>query len=572
MRIIFLAIVLFTASLNIALANSPKRVALVVGNASYSHASQLLNPINDATLISQKLTELGFRVHFVRNATFSKFTTALRSFEADLSKAETGLFYYAGHGMQFRSENYLLATDATVIDQQDVVTSGKSLNSILRMMEANVPLSLVFIDACRNNPFADNLRKKLAGKARALGLDRGLAIPEQTANSLVAFATKPNEVALDGDQENSPFTIALANHLQTPNIEVSTMLKRVTNDVLEMTDQKQRPEVVASMASEFYFFHNDALVSPILTFDNDVERETAATLALKKAVAENTVTSYRAIIERFPKTVASDLADKILKDLQDELIESPGNITGTTDSAISAQMLLDRMETASKTGKTIRITKASPEAIERSLQLGDSGYKKIQAALNMLGHDAGTADGVFGSKSRSALRQFQIASRIEDTGFIDQNSLLNLIKVFEETPKIYDGLWHLQVHRFNPHPEDPYQVNGRTLLSTAKLRMRDNQFFLLDWTNPAGRSRNDNRNPFANFRGEVSSGNKLTMRLEADFLFSKRKTKVVQIKGTLPEFVAYGSTLNFNGPRLEYNGPKDEIWVRLELKRQAPEE
>ncbi|WP_269580709.1 caspase family protein [Roseibium sp. Sym1] len=550
-----------------------KRVALVVGNSSYRHAAPLDNPINDANLIANKLTDLGFQVHLVRDASFSGFTDALRAFEEDLQSASTGMFYFAGHGMQFREENYLLSTDAKIIDQQDVVTSGKNLNSIIQMMEARVPLSLVFIDACRNNPFADNLRKKLASRARALGLNRGLAVPERTANSLVAFATKPNEVALDGDSDNSPFTIALAKHITTPNIEVSTMLKRVTRDVLDLTGQKQRPEVVASMSSEFYFFHNSALIAPVVTYDNDVEREAAATLALREAVGNNTILGYRTIIERFPKTMASDVADKLLKDLQKQTIEQgqAAQSQQGSDLSVSTQTLLDRIGEASRTGATVTVASASPEQIERGLGLGAEGYKKVQAALNMLGHDAGTADGVFGTKSRSAMREFQVASRIEDTGFIDQETLVQLIRVFEETPKAYDGIWALEVHRFNPHPEDPYQINGRTLLSSARLRFREDQFFLLDWKNYAGESRNDDRNPFANFRGVVSNGNKLSMRLEADFLFQKKKTRTVEIRGTMPQFVAYDSRLNFNGPRLERVGPKDETWVRLELKRLPPE-
>ncbi|WP_298963738.1 caspase family protein [uncultured Roseibium sp.] len=547
------------------------RVALVVGNASYRHATQLSNPINDATLIADKLTDLGFRVHLVRDASFEKFTAALRKFETDLKSASTGMFYYAGHGMQFREENFLLATDAAIIDQQDVVTSGKNLNEIIGMMETHVPLSLVFIDACRNNPFADNLRQKLAGRARALGLSRGLAIPEQTANSLVAFATKPNEVALDGDTHNSPFTTALAKHIVTPNIEVSTMLKRVTRDVLEATGHQQRPEVVASMSSEFYFFHNSALVAPVVSYDNDVEREAAATLALKEAVRNNTVIGYRTILEQFPKTAASDVADSLLKELQQEKTSGTSRASQEqTELTVSAQTLLDRMSEASRTGAPLTVASTAPDVIEQSLGLGIEGYRKIQTALNMLGHDAGTEDGVFGAKSRSALREFQIATKIEDTGYVDQKALLQLIKVFEETPKVLDGLWQLQVHRFNQHPEDPHQVNARTHLSSADLRFRDGQFFLLDWTNLAGASRQDDRNPFANFRGVVSQDKKLTLRLEADYLFGKRKVRSVEILGTLPDFVAYGSTLGFTGPRLERNGPKDEMWVRIELKRIPP--
>lgn len=566
-----IVIFIFASSFSPAQAEE-KRIALVIGNASYQQAVRLANPINDAVLISGKLTELGFKVTLVQDASFEELTRALRTFESDLQTASTGLFFFAGHGMQFRDENYLLATDAMIVDQQDVVTSGKNLNSIINMMEATVPLSLVFIDACRNNPFADNLRQKLAGRARSLGLNRGLAPPTGTANSLVAFATKPNEVALDGDTRNSPFTTALAEHIVTPNIEVSTMLKRVTRDVLSKTAQQQRPEVVASMDAEFYFFHNPALIQPVVSYDNDAEREAAATIALKQAVAGNTILGYRTIIENFPQTAASDVADRLLKELQKEAVseQTGGSTRQETTTSLSAQTLLDRLDTASQFGKTIELAAASPQAIEESLGLGTEGLTRVQSALNMLGHDAGTPDGVFGTKSRTALRAFQVASSLEDTGYIDQKSLLTLIKVFEETPKVFDGEWAMEVHRFNPHPEDPHQINSRTMLASAKLRFRDDQFYLLKWVNFAGRSRNDDRNPFASFRGQVNSGNRLAFRFEADYLFQKKKTRSVEILGTMPQFVAYGSRLNFTGPRLEDNGPKDEIWIRIELKRLPP--
>lgn len=549
-------------------AYAAKRVALVIGNSSYERIGKLANPINDAVLLGGKLTNLGFDVLLHTDLKFNEFSDVLRQFETELEGAEAALFFYAGHGMQFRKENYLLATDANLRDEHDVSTSGRDLKSIIEIMERKVPLSLVFVDACRDNPMANQLVDRLGSKSRSLGIGRGLAPVEHTANTLIAFATKPGAIAADGDGKNSPFTASLAQHIETANIEVSTMLKRVTRDVLERTEHKQRPEVVASMDSEFYFFQNEIAPQATVTYDSDAQKELLATKALQNAMVINSPISFQAVIDAFPGTNASDIADQLLKQKLDTLAKQQKKATSSNQQvAISAADLLKKLDAAQSSDTVTEVVSLTPEDVETSLGLDKDGFKKIQNALNMLGFDAGVADGVFGGKSRKALKSFQVANRIEQTGFIDNASLLHLIKVFEETPKTYDGLWNLEVHRFNPHPEDPAHINMRTLLSSAQMRIRGSEINIVNWQNQAGDSRGDNRNPFAKFSGNLASNGRFTMRFDADYLFSKKRIKNVQIKGTLPQFVAYDAQLEYRGARLEYVGPKDEMWVRIELKR-----
>lgn len=564
----FIAVSLVIWLVDYAPSQAAKRVALVIGNSAYSHAGRLANPLNDAVLIGGKLTNLGFEVLLHTDVKYEEFNDVLRDFQKAIEGAEAAVLFYAGHGIQFKKDNYLLATDADIRDEHDIANSGHKLSNIIELMERSVPLSLAFVDACRDNPMANELANKLGSKSRSLGVGRGLAPSIQYSNSLIAFATKPGAIAADGDGKNSPFSSALAKHMETANIEVSTMLKRVTSDVLAQTSQKQRPEVVASMDSEFYFFRNKAVTPTVGAPETEEQNELLATKALRDAMASNSPIAFKTIMDLYPGTHAFDIAAQLHKQLIKNITDKQVTKSKARQQvSVSAAELLDRLNKAQKQDTTVKSTSLTPEDVENSLGLEIDGYKKVQNALNMLGFDAGNADGVFGGKSRNALKSFQVSKHIEQTGFIDNSSLLSLIKVFEETPKNYDGLWELEVHRINPYLDDPQLINLRTLLSTARLRLRNSELNIVDWQNLAGESRFSKDNPFARFKGSIDKNGKFSIALDADYLFVIKRVKSVKIKGTLPPFVAYDATLKFSGGRLEVIDSKNEIRVRVELRR-----
>lgn len=213
-------------------AKAERRVALVIGNAAYKHASMLRNPRNDASDVAETLRKLGFQVEFGLDLDQPGFARAIDGFARALDGADVGLFFYAGHGLQMNEKNYLVSTNAQLTSEFLLSSETIELEAIVRLMESKVPVNLIFLDACRNNPLADNLRQSLATTKRAASLGRGLARIEPSGHdTLIAFAAAPGQEAGDGRDRNSPFTASLLKHMPKPGLEVSVMLKEVAADV-----------------------------------------------------------------------------------------------------------------------------------------------------------------------------------------------------------------------------------------------------------------------------------------------------------------------------------------------------
>ncbi len=225
-----------------------KRVALVVGNGAYTNITPLANPVNDAKDMSDQLRNLGFTVITGFDLTEADFADRMVEFAERAERADVVLFYYSGHGLQFQESNFLVPTDAQIENQSQVRQQTITLDSLVRLMEARAPKVLVFLDACRDNPLANRLKSK----DRSVG--RGLArVQTRAPETLITFAAAPGTVAADGTGRNSPFTASLLKHMSTPGVEVEVMLKRVTANVLKEARQKQRPERLSRLTSEFYF-------------------------------------------------------------------------------------------------------------------------------------------------------------------------------------------------------------------------------------------------------------------------------------------------------------------------------
>jgi len=237
-----------------------KRVALVIANAEYLHTKTLKNPANDAELIVGKLQGLGFQVQIEKNLDARGFSRAIQTFSSTLSKDTDALFYYAGHGLQFNGENYLVGIDAKLENEATLQFETFRLNTVISLMEAKAGTTLIFWDGCRNNPLADGLL--LLGRSVSISESspavRGAApIPPRRGDTLVVFSAEPGKFALDGQGNFSPFAEALANHIGTPDLEIETMLKRVTADVQETTKSYQSPQRLSQLTKEFYFYRQE---------------------------------------------------------------------------------------------------------------------------------------------------------------------------------------------------------------------------------------------------------------------------------------------------------------------------
>jgi uncharacterized caspase-like protein len=230
-------------------AAAEKRVALVIGNSAYQNVPRLQNPSNDASDIAEKLRQLGFDV--VEGLDLSKrdMEKQIRAFGEKLEGADVGLFYYAGHGLQVDQKNFLAPIDAEFKTESDLDFEAIELDLVLKQMLRNAHTSIVFLDACRDNPLAANLRQT----SRSLDVGRGLARVEAPASMMVVYSTEPGNVALDGTGRNSPFAEALLHHIDTEGESIGDMLIDVRNDVLKSTDKKQRPFESASLTGQFYF-------------------------------------------------------------------------------------------------------------------------------------------------------------------------------------------------------------------------------------------------------------------------------------------------------------------------------
>src|SRR5262245_6998688 len=215
------------------------RIALVIGNAEYKYTGRLANPVNDASDFANVLRTIGFEVIEGLNLDKLGMDEKIEEFARKLDKAGIGLFFYAGHAVQADDDNWLIPIDARIEggdlrpERAAVVkTATISISQVLSKMQAEQRVNLVFLDACRDNPF---------GRGTGFGQAKGLAPIQNAVGTLTAFATKPHHVALDGDGRNSPFTTALLNHIRTPGLEIGAVMKRVRADVIKSTMGKQVP-------------------------------------------------------------------------------------------------------------------------------------------------------------------------------------------------------------------------------------------------------------------------------------------------------------------------------------------
>ena len=288
-----------------------KRVALVVGNSAYEYTPPLRNPANDAKDLSVALTNLGFEVVTAFDVKAAQFDFALKQFAEKISDVETALFFYAGHGVQFSGHNYLVPVDARLSDEFSLKRETIAADDVVQLLEAGARINLVFLDACRNNPLTEQLKRSITTPTRAALVGRGLARMETSGgDTLIAFSTAPGEVASDGAGRNSLFAEALLRHVNSPGIDVEVMLKRVTDDVRKATKDRQRPERLSKLSKEFQFKLGDT-VQPMSTAksSNSPDEELAYWNEVKDSRKEEWLRGY---LDRYPNGVFVSIArDKI---------------------------------------------------------------------------------------------------------------------------------------------------------------------------------------------------------------------------------------------------------------------
>jgi Caspase domain/TPR repeat len=255
-----------------------KRIALVVGNSNYQNVPPLNNPANDARLMVDTLRSVGFAVvgnQAQLDLDKAGFDNAVRRFGRELQGADVGLFFYAGHGLQVRGANYLVPVNANPVREADLDFELEEVGLVLRQMEgAGTRLNIVFLDACRNNPF---------GGRGLRALESGLAQMRAPEGTLISFATQPGSVAQDGNDGHSPFTRALARTVRKPGLGIFDALNDVGLAVKSATAGAQQPWFSTSpINGAFYFVPPTGLGSGPPPVSNPATHITASPMAPKR--------------------------------------------------------------------------------------------------------------------------------------------------------------------------------------------------------------------------------------------------------------------------------------------------
>jgi tetratricopeptide (TPR) repeat protein len=246
-----------------------RRVALVIGNSAYRSVAPLANPQRDTEAVAATLRNIGFDIVSVAaDATRERVDAALRTFADEAEKADWAMVYYAGHGIEVGGTNYLVPVDARLAADRDVQFEAVPLDRVMAAVEGARKLRLIVLDACRDNPFTAQMRRTSAPDALASGSTAGAAVATRSlgrglANmsagvarqaTLVVYAAKHGQTALDGEGANSPFAVAFVQRIATPGVEINKIFRLVRDDVMEMTAGRQEPFTYGSLSAKEDFF------------------------------------------------------------------------------------------------------------------------------------------------------------------------------------------------------------------------------------------------------------------------------------------------------------------------------
>ncbi|MBF0541028.1 MAG: caspase family protein [Nitrospirae bacterium] len=275
---------------------SEKRVALVIGNGDYKNIKKLRNPVNDAQAMASVLKGLNFKVISGFNLTQKDMRKIISQFGDEISNGGVGLFYFAGHGIQIKGENYLIPVDADVHSEKDVDPEAINANIVLENMAyAKNRLNIVILDACRDNPFK-GFRSAGGG---------GLAQMKAPEGTYIAYATSPGSVASDGDGQNGLYTQELIKNMEKPGLQIEQMFKGVRESVKSISHDQQTPWESTSITGEFYF-KIDTNVKPStvsesasLTPQKGYDAETEAWAAIKDSKDPQ---DFKEFITAFPNS------------------------------------------------------------------------------------------------------------------------------------------------------------------------------------------------------------------------------------------------------------------------------
>jgi uncharacterized caspase-like protein len=404
--ILSLICMLFTA----VSAHAEKRVAFVVGNGAYKNVAQLPNPPVDAKAMAGVLRNVGFDVVEGTNLTRDKMTEKLLDFGKRAQGADVAVFFYAGHGIAISGTNYLLPIDADIKSEMDVKL-GAAINIDLTLDQtmSDAKVKLVFLDACRDNPFAAKIKSNSA--TRSVSVQTGLAEMKSGEGTLIAFATGPGQTALDGQEgTNSPFTRALIAHITQPGIEIQQAMTEVRAQVNEETSKGQLPWGHTNLIGSVYL--NPAAPAPA-----PAAAAPAASGSAPAAVASSSPSTdvelefWRSVKEsNKPEELNAYLSsypNGQFKSLALARISALENGPSTTTRNISAGV------------DPATFTDDSNQVTEDQIGLDKGQRRDVQRRLNGLGFD-NKVSGKFDDDTRTVIKRWQAARGYPTTGYLNK--------------------------------------------------------------------------------------------------------------------------------------------------------
>jgi uncharacterized caspase-like protein len=403
--IVSLICMLFTANA----AKAERRVAFVVGNGAYKNVAQLPNPPVDAKAMAAVLRKVGFDVVEGTNLTRDKMTEKLLDFGKKAQGADVAVFFYAGHGIAISGTNYLLPIDADIKSEMDVKL-GAAINIDLTLDQtmSDAKVKLVFLDACRDNPFAAKI--KSSASTRSVSVQSGLAEMKSGEGTLIAFATGPGQTALDGQEgTNSPFTRALIAHITTPGVEIQQAMTEVRAQVNEETNKGQLPWGHTNLIGSVYLnpaaapapgaaaatpSAAPAAVASTSSSGTDVELE------FWRSVKEsNKPEELNAYLTSYPNGQFKSLALARIASLENGPSTTTRNLTTGVDPAT--------------------FTDEANQTTEDQIGLEKGQRRDVQRRLNGLGFDT-KVTGKFDDETRAVITRWQAARGYPKSGYLNK--------------------------------------------------------------------------------------------------------------------------------------------------------
>jgi uncharacterized caspase-like protein len=391
-------------------AKADRKVAFVVGNGTYKNVAQLPNPPVDAKAMANVLRKVGFDVVEGTNLTRDKMTERLLEFGKKAQGADVAVFFYAGHGIAIAGSNYLLPIDADIKSEMDVKL-GAAINIDLTLDQtmSDAKVKLVFLDACRDNPFAAKIKSNSA--TRSVSVQTGLAEMKSGEGTLIAFATGPGQTALDGQEgTNSPFTRALIAHITTPGVEIQQAMTEVRAQVNEETNKGQLPWGHTNLIGAVYLNPAAApapgtaaapsAASPAAVASNSSGSGSDVELEFWRSVKEsNKPEELNAYLTSYPNGQFKSIALARIASLENGPSTTTRNLTTGVDPAT--------------------FTDESNQVTEDQIGLEKGQRRDVQRRLNGLGFDT-KVTGKFDENTRAVIGRWQAARGYPKSGYLNK--------------------------------------------------------------------------------------------------------------------------------------------------------